>query len=93
MVDAPVGRGEAGAAATAALAAAQKYVGTRKGDEARKALTTTLECTTNGQHEALDAKEGLLTVSEVRRPDGKITLELTKSASGAKYPCKEAKKK
>jgi hypothetical protein len=76
-------------AATAALAAAQKFVGTKKVDEARKALSTTLECTTNGQHEALDASEGLLTVSEVRQPNGTITLTLTKSGSGAKYPCKK----
>ena len=76
-------------AATAALAAAQKFVGTNKTADAKKALTTTLECTTNTQHEALDASEGLLTVTEVRQPDGKVTLQLTKSGSGAKYPCKK----
>jgi hypothetical protein len=75
-------------AATAALAAAHKtYVGKKQEAAARKALTQDLECATNKQHEALDAKEGLLTVAEVRRPDGRITLTLTKSASGAKYPC------
>ena len=76
-------------AATAALAAAQKFVGTNKTADAKKALTTTLECTTNTQHEALDANEGLLTVTEVRQPDGKVTLQLAKSGSGAKYPCKK----
>jgi len=76
-------------AATAALAAAQKYVGTNKTADARKALTTTLECTTNVQHEALDGTEGLLTVTEVRQPDGKIKLELSKSGAGSKYPCKK----
>ena len=75
-------------AATAALAAAQKYVGKKgKEQEARTALTKTLGCETNKQHEALDATEGLLTVTEVRQPDGTIKLQLTKSASGAKYPC------
>ena len=75
-------------AATAALAAAHKaFVGKKQEAAAKKALTKDLECTTNKQHEALDAKEGLLTVAEVRQPDGKITLTLTKSASGAKYPC------
>ena len=75
-------------AATAALADAHaKYVGKKQEAAAKKALTKDLECTTNKQHEALDAKEGLLTVAEVRQPDGKITLTLTKSASGAKYPC------
>jgi hypothetical protein len=74
-------------AATAALTAAQKLVGTKKEKEAKTALTKTLECATNKQHEALDATEGLLTVSEVRQPDGSIKLQLSKSASGAKYPC------
>ena len=74
-------------AATAALADAQKFVGTSKVDDAKKALTTTLECTTNAKHEGLDGTEGKLTVSEVRQPNGKITLTLTKSGSGAKYPC------
>lgn len=74
-------------AATTALAAAQKLVGTSKDKAAEKALTKDLECTTNKQHEALDASEGLLTVSEVRQPDGSIKLQLSKSASGAKYPC------
>lgn len=74
-------------AATAALAAAQKFVGTKQFDAAKTALTTTLECTTNTKHEALDATEGKLTVSEVRQPDGTIKLSLSKSGSGAKYPC------
>ena len=74
-------------AATAALKDAQKFVGTKKTTEAKTALTKTLECTTNTAHEALDAKEGKLTVSEVRQPDGTIKLSLSKSASGAKYPC------
>jgi hypothetical protein len=74
-------------AATAALADAQKLVGTSKVDDAQKALTKTLECTTNKGHEALDGTEGKLTVNEVRQPDGKIKLTLTKSSSGAKYPC------
>jgi hypothetical protein len=74
-------------AATAALAAAQKFVGKNKEKEAEKALNKDLECATNKQHEALDATEGLLTVVEVRQPDGTIKLQLTKSASGAKYPC------
>lgn len=72
-------------AATAALAAAQKYVGTNKVKEAQKDLTTGLECTTNKNHEALDAKEGLLTANE--QTDGTVTV--TKSASGATYPCPE----
>ena len=74
-------------AATKALADAQKLVGTSKVDDAQKALTKTLECTTNKGHEALDGTEGKLTVNEVRQPDGKIKLTLTKSSSGAKYPC------
>lgn len=77
------------AAATAALAAAQKYVGTSKVSDANKALTTDLECTTNKKHEALDAKEGLLTANE--QTDGTVTV--TKSASGAKYPCPGAEAK
>lgn len=72
-------------AATAALAAAQKYVGTNKVKEAHKALTTGLECTTNKKHEVLDGKEGLLTANE--QTDGTVTV--TKSASGATYPCPE----
>ena len=40
----------------------------------------------NGQHEALDAKEGLLTVVETRQADGTIKLSLTNTLSGAKYP-------
>lgn len=74
-------------AATAALKAAQKFVGTKQVDAAKTALTKTLECTTNTAHEALDSKEGKLTVSEVRQADGTIKLSLSKSASGAKYPC------
>lgn len=72
-------------AATAALAAAQKYVGTNKVKAAHKDLTTGLECTTNKKHEALDAKEGLLTANE--QTNGTVTV--TKSASGATYPCPE----
>lgn len=71
------------AEATAALAAAQKLVGTGKVDEVNKALSTTLECTCNKKHEALDATEGLLTAAE--QPDGSVTV--SKSGSGAKYPC------
>jgi Bacterial protein of unknown function (DUF922) len=74
-------------AATAALKDAQKFVGTKKFDAAKTALSKTLECTTNTAHEALDATEGKLTVSEVRQPDGTIKLSLSKSGSGAKYPC------
>jgi hypothetical protein len=71
------------AEAKAALTAAQKYVGTSKVDEAKKALSKTLECTCNKKHEALDATEGLLTAAE--QQDGSVTV--TKSSSGAKYPC------
>jgi hypothetical protein len=69
--------------AKAALTAAQKYVGTGKVDEAKKALSTTLECTCNKKHEALDGTEGLLTAAE--QQDGSVTV--SKSSSGAKYPC------
>jgi len=69
--------------ATLALAAAQKFIGTGKVKEAEKALTTTLECSTNKKHEALDASEGLLTAAE--QEDGAV--KVTKSSSGAKYPC------
>jgi hypothetical protein len=71
------------AEATAALAKAQKFVGTGKTAEATKALTKDLECTTNKKHEALDASEGLLTAAE--QQDGSVTV--TKSGSGSKYPC------
>jgi hypothetical protein len=71
------------AEATAALTAAQKYVGTNKVKEAEKALSKTLECTCNKRHEALDATEGLLTAAE--QTDGSVTV--SKSGSGAKYPC------
>ena len=74
-------------AATDALTKAQKFVGTGQVDAANTALTKTLECTTNKGHEALDGTEGKLTVNEVRQPDGTIKLSLTKSGSGAKYPC------
>jgi hypothetical protein len=74
-------------AATEALTKAQKLVGTGQVDAANTALTKTLECTTNKGHEALDGTEGKLTVNEVRQPDGTIKLSLTKSGSGAKYPC------
>ena len=75
------------AAATAGLAAAHKFVGTSKIKEAWKALDTGVTCVAAKQHEALDAKEGLLTASE--NANGDVTL--TKSASGAKYPCPPAK--
>ena len=69
--------------ATAALKAAQKYVGTGKDKQAEKALTTDLECSTNKKHEALDGSEGKLTASE--QADGSVTV--TKSGVGATYPC------
>jgi hypothetical protein len=72
--------------ATSALAGAQKFVGTGKTTEANTALTTTLECATNKKHEALDASEGLLTA--VEQSNG--TVVVTKSASGATYPCPKA---
>ena len=53
-------------AATAALADAQKFVGTGRSTRAKTALTKTLKCTTNKGHEALDGTEGKLTVSEVQ---------------------------
>jgi hypothetical protein len=74
-------------AATDALAKAQKFVGTGSVDAANTALTKTVECTMNKGHEALDGTEGKLTVSEARQPDGTIKLSLSKSGSGAKYPC------
>jgi hypothetical protein len=63
--------------------ARKKFVGKRKGKQAEKALTDDLECAANKKHEALDAKEGLIIVTE--QQDGSITL--TRAASGAKYPC------
>jgi hypothetical protein len=69
--------------ATFALWAAQKFVGTGRTKAAEKALTTDLECAANKKHEALDAVEGLLTA--VEQPDGSVRV--TKSSSGAKYPC------
>jgi hypothetical protein len=80
-------RAIAEAAAAKALVEAQKLVGTGKTTAATTALTKTLECAMNKEHEALDAKEGLLTVVETRQADGTIKLSLTKTASGAKYPC------
>jgi predicted secreted Zn-dependent protease len=70
------------AEATAAVAKAQKLVGTRKVKEAYKILDA-VDCAAAKKHEALDAKEGLLTASEAA--DGSVTI--TKSASGATYPC------
>jgi hypothetical protein len=69
--------------ATAALAKAQKFVGTNNEAAAKKALTKELECTTNKKHEILDGTEGLMTATE--QQDGSVTI--TKSGSGAKYPC------
>jgi hypothetical protein len=80
-------RAIAEAAATKALVEVQKLVGTARTAAATTALTKTLECTMNKEHEALDAKEGLLTVVETRQADGTVKLSLTKTASGAKYPC------
>lgn len=78
-------------AATAALAQAQALVGKRnKGAEALKILNNA-ECVANKQHEALDAKEGVFSVS-----DNAGVITITKSSSGAKYPCEsesESKKK
>jgi predicted secreted Zn-dependent protease len=70
------------AEATAALTKAQKLVGTSKVKEAYKILNG-VDCAAAKKHEALDAKEGLLTASE--NADGDVTI--SKSASGAKYPC------
>jgi predicted secreted Zn-dependent protease len=74
------------AAATAGLAKAQTFVGTTKIKEAWKTLDTGVSCAAAKQHEALDAKEGLLTASE----DANGNVTVTKSASGAKYPCPPA---
>jgi predicted secreted Zn-dependent protease len=75
------------AAATAGLAKAQTFVGTSKIKEAWKALDTGVTCVAAKKHEDLDAKEGLLTASE----DGNGNVTVSKSASGAKYPCPPAK--
>jgi predicted secreted Zn-dependent protease len=74
------------AAATAGLAKAQTFVGTTKIKEAWKALDTGVSCVAAKQHEALDAKEGLLTASE----DANGNVTVTKSPSGATYPCPPA---
>jgi hypothetical protein len=71
------------AEATAALTKAQKLVGTNKVDQAYKILDHDLDCAAAKKHEALDAKEGLLTAVEQSNGD----VSITKSASGAKYPC------
>jgi hypothetical protein len=69
-------------AATDALKKAQTYVGKRnKGAAALKVLNGA-ECVANKQHETLDAKEGVFTVTDNA---GEITI--AKSSSGAKYPC------
>lgn len=73
------------AEATAALQKAQKLVGTKKVDEAYKILNG-VDCAAAKKHEALDAKEGLLTASE----DANGNVSIAKSASGATYPCKKA---
>jgi predicted secreted Zn-dependent protease len=73
------------AEATAALQKAQKLVGTKKVDEAYKILNG-VDCAAAKGHEALDAKEGLLTASE----DANGDVSISKSASGATYPCKKA---
>ena len=70
------------AAATAALAKAQAYVGKRNSGKAAYDVMMKAECVANTKHEALDAKEGLFSVTDNA---GEITI--TKSASGAKYPC------
>jgi Bacterial protein of unknown function (DUF922) len=75
------------AAATDGLAKAHKFVGTSKIKEAWKALDTGVTCVAAKKHEDLDAKEGLLTASE----DGNGNVTVSKSASGAKYPCPPAK--
>lgn len=70
------------AAATAALAKAQSYVGKRnKGAAALKVLKGA-ECVAAKQHEALDAKEGVFTVTDTAG-----VISVAKSSSGAKYPC------
>lgn len=71
--------------ATTALQKAHKLVGTKKVDEAYKILNG-VDCAAAKGHEALDAKEGLLTASE--DADGNVSI--SKSASGATYPCKKA---
>jgi hypothetical protein len=71
--------------ATAAVQKAHKLVGTKKVDEAYKILNG-VDCAAAKGHEALDAKEGLLTASE--DADGNVSI--AKSASGATYPCKKA---
>jgi hypothetical protein len=74
------------AEANAAVAKAQKLVGTSKVKEAFKILDEDLDCAAAKAHETLDAKEGLLTAVEQANGD----VAITKSASGAKYPCKKA---
>lgn len=70
------------AAATDALKKAQAFVGKRnKGAAALKVLNGA-ECVANKQHESLDAKEGVFTVT-----DNAGVITIAKSSSGAKYPC------
>ena len=76
------------AEANAAVKKAQKLVGTSKVKEAFKILDEDLDCAAAKGHEALDAKEGLLTAVEQSNGD----VSITKSASGAKYPCGAAAK-
>jgi hypothetical protein len=76
------------AAANAAVKKAQKLVGTSKVKAAFKILDADLDCAAAKGHEALDAKEGLLTAVEQANGD----VSITKSASGAKYPCGAAAK-
>ncbi len=70
------------AAATAALAKAQAYVGKKNSGAAALKVLNNAECVANKQHEALDAKEGLFSVTD---DAGVITI--SKTSSGAKYPC------
>ena len=73
--------------ATAALTEAQKLVGTGQVKKAYEILDR-VDCASAKKHEALDAKEGLLTASE----DASGNVTVSKSASGAKYPCGAAAK-
>jgi hypothetical protein len=70
------------AAATAALAKAQAYVGKKNSGAAALKVLNNAECVANKQHESLAAKEGLCTVTD---DAGVITS--SKASSGAEYPC------